>query len=276
MIRAAYRALMRMYHPTRTTIRTPRRALGKSLRLLPCSAIGDGAPPMTRARLSPLARGSRRLDYRGSPFAAHAQPGLASIAIAIAVSLVFALPRSRLEPEPEALRNLAAYRDIAHARPALRPLRRPRSRWPNPRQPFPLPLPTPPQTCRFQLRREMRSPRRQRPGRCLHLPLRRSRGRSSRPPPSAAIARQTANAVPKAAPAPRADDRRAQVERLASGFLKQSLEHADWQRQQLLLSARNRAATSRTLCRSDDCVTEAYLRQIRDTTTIMEGRVPKP
>jgi hypothetical protein len=30
----------------------------------------------------------------------------------------------------------------------------------------------------------------------------------------------------------------------------------------------------RTLCHSDDCVADAYLRQIRDTTTIMEGRIP--
>jgi hypothetical protein len=85
-------------------------------------------------------------------------------------------------------------------------------------------------------------------------------------------AEETANA--QSAPAP--DGRRAEVERLASSFLKQSLEHADWTKQQLLLSARNRAATSRHLCRSDDCVSEAWLRQIRDTTTIMEGRIPAP
>ncbi len=54
------------------------------------------------------------------------------------------------------------------------------------------------------------------------------------------------------------------------------MEHADWRKQQLLLSARNRSATSRTLCRSDDCVTEAYMRQIRDITAIMAGRIPNP
>ena len=90
---------------------------------------------------------------------------------------------------------------------------------------------------------------------------------------------QRANPAPKPAAAPscpQCSDRRAQVERLAAGFLKQSLEHANWQKQQLLLSARNRSVTSRNLCRSDDCVTEAYMRQIRDTTTIMEGRIPNP
>ena len=61
---------------------------------------------------------------------------------------------------------------------------------------------------------------------------------------------------------------------MATAFLKQSMDHADWYKQQLLLSARNRSATSRNLCRSDDCVTEAYLRQIRETTDIMAGHTP--
>ena len=69
-------------------------------------------------------------------------------------------------------------------------------------------------------------------------------------------------------------DRKAQVERIARGFLRQSLEHADQHKQELLLSARNRAATLRAACRSDDCVTDAYLRQIRETTAIVEGRTP--
>lgn len=72
------------------------------------------------------------------------------------------------------------------------------------------------------------------------------------------------------------EDRQAQIERIAAGFLNQSLEHADWQKQQLLLSARNRSAFSRALCRSDECVTEAYLHQIRDTMEIMDGRIPTP
>jgi hypothetical protein len=93
------------------------------------------------------------------------------------------------------------------------------------------------------------------------------------PPPLPVPAEEAASADSK----PASDGHRAEVERLAAGFLEQSLEHADWKKQQLLLSARNRAVTSRHLCRSDEaCVTEAYLRQIRDTTTIMEGRIPNP
>ena len=72
------------------------------------------------------------------------------------------------------------------------------------------------------------------------------------------------------------DDRRATVERIAKGLLRQSMQHADWSKQQLLLSARNRSATSRNLCQSENCVAEAYVRQIRDINAIMEGRRPTP
>lgn len=70
------------------------------------------------------------------------------------------------------------------------------------------------------------------------------------------------------------DNREAQVERIATGFFKQSMDHADSSKQQLLLSARDRFASSRAQCHSDECVTDAYLRQMRDTTAIMMGRAP--
>lgn len=72
------------------------------------------------------------------------------------------------------------------------------------------------------------------------------------------------------------DDRDAQIERIATGFLRQSMEHAGWYKQQLLLSAGNRSATARAFCRSDECVTDAYMRQIRDITAIMQGGTPSP
>jgi hypothetical protein len=75
---------------------------------------------------------------------------------------------------------------------------------------------------------------------------------------------------------PRADERRAQIERMAEDMLRQSLDRADWHQHELLLSARNRAAFTRTMCRSSDCVTETYLRQIRETNEIMAGRIPSP
>lgn len=69
-------------------------------------------------------------------------------------------------------------------------------------------------------------------------------------------------------------DHSAKLARMAASFLRQSMAHADNYKQQLLLSSRNRSATSRNLCRSDDCLSDAYLRQIRETSAIMEGRPP--
>src|SRR5438270_11621382 len=51
-----------------------------------------------------------------------------------------------------------------------------------------------------------------------------------------------------------ADDRQAQVERLATDSLNQSMEHVDWQTRELLLSARHRADFAPTRSRSSDCV----------------------
>ncbi len=110
------------------------------------------------------------------------------------------------------------------------------------------------------------------------LPLTRA-PRQPRPP----LTREVAELSPEAQAVPKPllrktaevkDSRPQQVEQMAAGFLKQSLEHADWSKQQLLLSAQIRSKTSRTLCRSDDCVANVYLRQMRETTAIMEGRVP--
>jgi uncharacterized protein len=66
------------------------------------------------------------------------------------------------------------------------------------------------------------------------------------------------------------------VERIATGFLRQSLAHADPYKQQLLLGAGSRSVASRAACHSDDCITNAYLRQIREITAIVEGRRPNP
>jgi hypothetical protein len=107
-------------------------------------------------------------------------------------------------------------------------------------------------------------------------------------PASVTLADTTA---PTHAPAPRAaakcgpgaagegscvDKEQARAELQATTLFAQSMAHADLQKQQLLLSARNRSATARTLCQSGDCVRDAYLQQFRDTVTIMEGGIPRP
>jgi hypothetical protein len=70
--------------------------------------------------------------------------------------------------------------------------------------------------------------------------------------------------------------RMATLDRMAAGFFTQSMANADPARKDLLLSARNRSAAARNACRSDSCVTDAYLKQIRETSAIMEGRATPP
>jgi hypothetical protein len=279
VIRAAYRALMRMYHPD--TNSDPKAQSRVREITAAFAVLGD---PERRAAYDAgqifgphgaSVDGAWHVPDRRSPPPMRLA-GLASIAVALAVTLAFALPRS--QPEPQALRSLAAYRGITTSEPPVKALAAPEERsvestvaaalsvaspatavsLPPPRQVAVPPPPT--EGAQLPPAREIAQVERRRPAAPVKV------AESARPGPN-----------PVAAPScPQCSDRRAQVERLATGFLKQSLEHADFQKQQLLLSARNRSAASRNMCRSDDCVTEAYLRQIRDTTTIMEGHIPNP
>ena len=278
VIRAAYRALMRIYHPDRND---DPNAQARARQITAAFAVlGDPERRAAYDAREAFCASEQRwaaADRRSPPPMRNL--GVASIAVALAVSLAFALPTSRSQPEPDALRDLAAYRGIAHTAPVAVPASPPAKTMAHTAAAVPpsmpstmiaVPPPPPP------------------PGAAPEPPASRSLPASAPAPriarvervtrPPAAAAAQTANTAPASKPesSPAADGRREQVERLASGFLKQSLEHADWRKQQLLLSARNRSATTRNMCRSDDCVTEAYLRQIRDTTTIMEGRIPNP
>ena len=70
------------------------------------------------------------------------------------------------------------------------------------------------------------------------------------------------------------NERLATLDRMAAGFFSQSMAHADAAKRQLLLSSHTRSAETRSACRSDSCVSEAYLRQMREISAIMEGRTP--
>jgi curved DNA-binding protein CbpA len=101
--------------------------------------------------------------------------------------------------------------------------------------------------------------------------------RASVPPPrrkAVAEARRPAPEMPKAiAPAPPADAqsaRLATLDRLSAGFFSQSMVHASDDKKQLLLAARDRSAARRKACHSDSCIADTYLRQIRQTSAIME------
>jgi hypothetical protein len=72
--------------------------------------------------------------------------------------------------------------------------------------------------------------------------------------------------------APAANDKLATLERMSNGFFDQSMNHADADRKKLLVAARDRFAAQRKACRSQSCVADGYVRQIRETSLIMESR----
>jgi len=78
------------------------------------------------------------------------------------------------------------------------------------------------------------------------------------------------------APAPSRSDRVATLDRMSSGFFSQSMTHATDAKKVLLVAARDRSETERKACRSDSCVADAYVRQIRATSAIMEGKPGPP
>lgn len=80
----------------------------------------------------------------------------------------------------------------------------------------------------------------------------------------------------KAAPAPPKSKQIAALDTMATGFFTQSMAHATDAKKDLLLGARNRSAAKRKACGSDACVADAYVRQIRETSAIMEGRAIAP
>jgi curved DNA-binding protein CbpA len=89
---------------------------------------------------------------------------------------------------------------------------------------------------------------------------------------------QVAPKAKLAAPAPAQPaqaQRLATLNRISAGFFGQSMVHASDAKKELLLAARDRSAADRKACHTDSCVADAYLRQIRETSAIME-KVAEP
>lgn len=287
VIRAAYRALMRLYHPD-TNDDPDAQARVREL----TAAYAVLRDPEKRAAYDaprPFGDETGAGDQAGFVADRRARPpmrnfGMASVALAVALSLGFVLrPDSTPMPRPQQLRATATN---AKTRPVAATVDLPaipknvetaaNDAPPVSRAADPGALPPP------EIKRDANqsnshrplAPRREIaqaeiPRAPVPMPV-----AAARTPGAASASAVEASCQQGTSGAACTDDRQAQVERMARGFFKQSMEHADWSKQQLLLSARNRSDTSRTLCRSDDCVTGAYLRQIRDTTSIMEGRIP--
>ena len=72
------------------------------------------------------------------------------------------------------------------------------------------------------------------------------------------------------------NERLATLDTMAADSFTQSIAHAADAKKELLLAARNRSAAQRKACGSDSCVADAYVRQIRETSAIMEGPAGPP
>jgi hypothetical protein len=273
-IRAAYRALMRIHHPDRNS---DPEAQARAREITAAFAV-LGDPEKREAydeRTFGMPIGHRpwaAADRR--PPAPMRRVGMACVAVALALSVTLAVrPQWPAGPGPRGVATSAAKPKDAAAAPA-------------PARDAPADI-SAPAAAEGSGAPEVTIAEAAAPPLAAPLALAESQKVSAppavEPRPVHTELREAAAAVPAAGepvaaapPAPPAGHRREQVERVANGFLEQSLANADWSKQQLLLSARNRASTALGLCRSDDCVTEAYLHQIRDTRTIMEGGIPSP
>jgi len=76
------------------------------------------------------------------------------------------------------------------------------------------------------------------------------------------------------APARSRSERVAMLDRMARNYFTQSLIYAPDKTAQLQ-AAQDRSEAQRKACRSDSCVADAYVRQIRETSAIMEPKSPR-
>ncbi len=282
VIRAAYRALMRRYHPDANPdpqAQERAREITAAFAVLgnPARRAAWSASRFTMRARNPLVKRGAAfppwLDEgsRGPP--PLRTGGIAAVALALALSVAVAMWPAREAPPrrpPAAPAASAPSATSANSMPPLAPVveKDPAVEMPVAELVADAAPVMPQQSARMTTTGRLPPPPEPVPARAVEQPPTRRIA-----PPQAAPRSTREVAAPRPAPVTRTA-RPEQAERLAAGFLKQSLTHADSTKQQLLLSAQVRSRTSRNLCRSDDCVTDVYLRQMRETTAIMEGRVP--
>jgi len=285
VIRAAYRALMRHYHPD--TNPDPEAQEKAREITVAYSVLRD---PAKRAQHDARLAAGDHAWFADEPDGPPPPPpamrgvgiGAAVLALAL-VGVVWAWPQTdapvqhrtapaskptvhepaatpvqpvvQLEPESERLANLRRDSEILATPPA----------GPPPVAIPDVPQPDPPKPVRVASAEPIHAlpaPRRARP-----TPI-------TLPPPVKA-ASDTSKAAPlqTRAGCPSGgckSDKIATLERMSAGFFSQSMVHADRAKKDLLVSARDRFAAERKACRSESCVSDSYVRQIRETSAIVE------
>jgi len=286
VIRAAYRALMRYYHPD-TNPDPEAQARAQEI----TAAYAVLRDPAKRAEYDASQAAERdfwsaadELPERPPPPAMRGV-GMASAALALVlVTAVWALPRNdpparpatrpptaraeppkpapeptypvvQLEPESERLARL-------HEQSGIRPpVQVPEEILPEPAVPID-PVLAQPRVARTARLAPVRAP-----GRRQAIAV------ASPPAATLPAAAAPPAAKPKAAPQ---TDRIAALDRMSSGFFTQSMRTATGAKKDLLVAARDRAAAQRKACQSEACVADSYVRQIRETSAIVEARKGPP
>jgi len=270
VIGAAYRALMRHYHPdTNADPKAQERAQEIA------AAYAILRDPAKRAEYD-SSRGAGGILW---PIEEQAEPpppmrtaGIATAVLAVAlVGAVWAWPRPADPPRAELAR---ADKATAHrAAPPVAPPVRPEPESVAAARASPPPSTATPAETVVEIEAVEAPPlptqiARAEPVRAVARLAARP-GSVRKPPPVAAPAEAKAAADPR----PAADSARvATLNRMSDSFLSQSIVHATDAKKQLLLAARDRSAAQRKACRTDSCVADAFVREIRETSAIMEGR----
>jgi hypothetical protein len=260
VIRAAYLALMRHYHPDRNLsaqAAARARAINHAY-----AVLGD---PARRAEYDARRAGHQFAILGIAPEEEEPQPrrwraplvgGIAAAAIGLFVVLTVVPPAQPERPgrtrEAQTLANPAPAPSVDRVRPVAEIAA----------QPPPL---VPKNEARsLETVREIARPAPPR----IEAPPR----LAASPQPAQPVAERRAAA---SVPTPGANDAKfAALDRHSALFYSQSVGHADAAKRSLLQQARDRFVESRKECRSDSCVTDAYLGHIREVGRIMGSPEP--
>lgn len=268
VIRAAYRALMRHYHPDSN--RDPEAQARAQAITAAYAVLRD---PAKRAEYDAWRKGGGEGAWLAEdlppppaepPAMRAAGIGAAVLAVAM-VGVVWAWPREELprNAAPQPRTSQEAISDIAVDHPTpiaeLEPESERLADLHRELQPDIAPVPIDLQDVPAEIVPERPASAPQ-PARVRAVTARRT------PAPATSAPQRSARS------APASNDKLATLERMSDGFFNQSMNHADAEQKKLLVAARDRFAAKRKACRSQSCVADGYVRQIRETGLIMESR----
>ena len=250
VIRAAYLALMRRYHPDAN----PSEEAAARTRAINAAYAVLGDPAKRAEYDQTRAEEAWELGPGQRPPSAVSRglfPAAAMLLALVLLLLVLWSPLPLVDPpapRPHGPARAAPVRQHTPPSAPSRPLATPAPRLPAQARPTPSPPPPSPTVLQPAARQRAAS----QPGRPL-----RTAARPTASPPAArsGTSRNLAN-----------------LDRLQALHYSQSLGRADPRKRALLLSTRERFVARRDACRSESCTREAYLARMREVSNIMTGQ----